>query len=180
MFLKNFTLKEKYSKIKPFTIEFREGLNVIVGENGSGKSSMLYFIRNPDTTLYSVESEDCAFVFFDSEKDNPRTIDLSMSKNYAYALSSHFWSHGEAAMPIIKSLKDIKDTVIILDEPESGLSIKNQSKAFRIFNNKIKDNCQTIIATHSYVFIKSVDEVFSMDNYSWMSSHEYLKSVSAI
>ena len=33
----SFELKEKYRKIKPFKCEFKDGINIIVGENGSGK-----------------------------------------------------------------------------------------------------------------------------------------------
>jgi predicted ATP-binding protein involved in virulence len=47
-------------------------------------------------------------------------------------------------------IKDIKDKVILIDEPELSLHPSWQNKVLKIYENfAIKNNCQIIIATHS-------------------------------
>jgi len=180
LLLKSLKLLKEFRNIKPFSTDFIDGINVVVGENGSGKSSLLGLLTNnsfkeivkfnyvPNTT----------FRFFDTEKENPRLKDLeSMGKNYGFGLASHFASHGEAMLPILQAAKDFKDILLIVDEPEAGLSLSNQKKIFNVFESTIKKNCQVIVTTHSYVIIQSVPEVFNMDCLKWQSSKEYLKNV---
>jgi len=42
--LKSFELLKKHRDIEPFKVEFLNGLNVVVGDNGFGKSTMLQMI----------------------------------------------------------------------------------------------------------------------------------------
>jgi predicted ATP-binding protein involved in virulence len=47
-------------------------------------------------------------------------------------------------------LEDIKDKVILIDEPELSLHPSWQNRVLKIYENfAIKNNCQIIIATHS-------------------------------
>jgi len=47
-------------------------------------------------------------------------------------------------------LKDIKDKIILIDEPELSLHPSWQNKVLKIYENfALKNNCQIIIATHS-------------------------------
>ena len=53
-------------------------------------------------------------------------------------------------------LADIKDKVILIDEPELSLHPSWQNKVFKIYENfALKNNCQIIIATHSPHIIDS-------------------------
>lgn len=186
MYLEKFELFEEYRKIKPFEIVFKDGLNLIVGENGSGKSTLLNIIYNSqnekseakikltlsDYTLKnSVDTK-----FFDTEKNNPRIIkDFNESKDIGFDISSRFKSHGEVMFPILDYSKKMKNVVLFVDEPESGVSLSNQLKLLKSFNVAVENKCQLLIATHSYILIKNVEEVFDMTKLKWVKSKDYLK-----
>ena len=71
-FLKNFSIIKKYEHLKPFSIDFKEGLSIIVGENGSGKSTLLRLMQMSDKDLslnhMSREVSPCEFHFLIQKK----------------------------------------------------------------------------------------------------------------
>jgi len=176
-YLKIFQLNEIYQKVKPFSLVFKPGLNVIVGENGSGKSTLLRLLtsHNKNSKITTVNFTPVDYRFFDTEKQNPRMTDINKFKDLKTAIAIRFVSHGEATLALLKSSNTFNDLLIMIDEPEAGLSLRNQKKILEIFNEAVKNNCQIITTTHSYVFIKNVKEVFNMDTKKWTSSEEYLE-----
>lgn len=182
-FLKSCMLLREHQKIKPFTIEFVDGLNVIVGKNGSGKSTLLHLLTTQNQSFQDLRKVDhepnLTFRFLDTEKQNPRLKhSLEFSETIAFDIGSRFVSHGEAMLPLILASKEFKDIVLFIDEPESGISLQNQKKIFDSLQQMTcKNNCQVIITTHSYVMIKSVGRVFCMDNKKWLTSEKYLKDL---
>jgi len=178
MFLETFELLEEFRKIKPFKIEFREGINVIVGENGSGKSTLLRLLTDskflPDKIKLDYK-KGTEFSFLDTEKDNPRMKDIRLQeKHYSFAVHSHFVSHGQIMFPLVDAIKNFKDKVVFIDEPESGISLSNQKKLFKSFKKAALNNCQIVLTTHSYIFINSIETVFSLDSKKWVLSKDYL------
>lgn len=74
LILRKFTLLESFRNINPFTVTFQQPLTVIIGENGSGKSSFFSLITNSIyKNLVKLEHKsDVSYHFFDTEKHNPR------------------------------------------------------------------------------------------------------------
>lgn len=74
--LESFKLVKEFRKISPFSFTFKPDFNVIVGENGSGKSSFLHLITNLEENkdICDAKYKPSDFIFFDTEKQNPRVI----------------------------------------------------------------------------------------------------------
>jgi predicted ATPase len=175
MFIRSFELEETFRNIEPFSINFRESLNIIVGENGSGKSTLLTLLSSKKPCKCKIDFEKgIQFKFFDTEKMNPR---IKSNISGGFDVASRFMSHGQAIIALVKAIEDFENIVVFLDEPEAGVSLSNQKRLLESFTKAIKNNCQLILTTHSYVLIQSVDEVFNLDSKTWVSSKIYLERV---
>lgn len=175
---------------KNFKIDCKD-VNLLVGDQGCGKSTLLNLIQKNhsdikiDLTEYVIKHGIKSF-FFDSEKDNPRIKDPQLYTNpngtdvgigYGSALASRFKSHGEILEKfIINPILKAKNCVIILDEPESGLSITNQLKLIDSIKIAVKNKCQFFIATHCYPLIKSFD-VISLEHNEIMKGTEFINKI---
>lgn len=168
-------------------------INLLVGDQGCGKSTLLKLLRDnhsdielsltPDTLTKGVDS-----FYFDSESDNPRVKDAMLYSKpdgtnigigMAGAVSSKFKSHGEVLQTfIIKPLLKAKKCVVLLDEPESGLSLTNQFKLIDAIKQAVDNKCQLFIATHCYPLIEHFD-VFSLEHNEQMSGIEFIKLIQA-
>jgi len=168
-------------------------VNLFVGNQGCGKSTLLNLIQKNHSDIKVTLSEEAikngvSTFFFDSENDNPRTKDPQMFTKisgedigigYGGALCSRFKSHGEILEKfIISPILKAKDCVIILDEPESGLSLTNQFKLVNAINKAVKKGCQFFIATHCYPLIQSFN-VISLEHNEQMSGKEFIKIIKA-
>lgn len=168
-------------------------VNLFVGNQGCGKSTMLQLLQkvHPDLELSlsdNVLKNGVSSFYFDTEKDNPRVKDpqfyttpngQSRGIGMGGALASHFLSHGEVLQDfILKPLESAKNSVILLDEPESGLSLTNQFKLIDAINNAVKNDCQFFIATHCYPLIQNFD-VISLEHNKQMKGVEFIDKVSS-
>lgn len=178
------------------TFEF-DDVNIFVGEQGTGKSTLLSILssNNPNIiniTENEIKKEDDdkdkeeiqpGKYYFNSEFDNPRTknpeefINAQNLLGYGGALLSRKKSHGEIMeFLLFDSLSTITDTIVFIDEPETGLSIKNQYKLIKLINEAVERGCQFFIATHSYLIIEAFD-VICLDNNKKISGKEYIKQI---
>jgi predicted ATPase len=165
-------------------------VNLFVGNQGCGKSTILNLLQKNHSdiqiTLSKLVKNDVNSFFFDSEKDNPRIKDPQMYTKpngentgigYGAALMCRFKSHGEILeqfiiSPILKS----KNCVIILDEPESGLSITNQFKLINAINIAVNNGCQFFIATHCYPLIESYN-VISLEHSEQINGVDFINKI---
>ena len=166
-------------------------VNLLVGNQGCGKSTMLNLLQKAHSDLELTFSDYVKIngvnsFYFDSEKMNPRTTDPEhytkpngddVGIGYSGALLSRFRSHGEVLQEFIfEPLQKSKDCVIILDEPESGLSLTNQFKLINAINDAVKNNCQFFIATHCYPLIEQFD-VISLEHNEQMKGLDFIKKI---
>ena len=169
-----------------------EDVNLFVGNQGCGKSTLLNLIQqnHKDLKLFLsdfAELNGVSTFFFDSEKDNPRTKDLQLFTTpsggdvgigYGNALMSHFKSHGEILEKfIIKPILEAKNCVILLDEPESGLSLTNQFKMIKAIKIAVNNGCQFFIATHCYPLIKEFNVISLEHNKKRMSGKDFINLI---
>jgi len=178
-------------------IEFKDNLTIISGDNGSGKSSLLSCIRNMykvkwtlsddsggkgkiEVTGDSEESVEGDVFYLDLCSDlykNSAEFDYDNMSVYLQCMNS---SSGEGVIYQLVSLlttklKDAK--MIIIDEPERGLSIKNQFKIANVINKFVNDNpdVQFLVTTHSEALLLSKKELWSASHKSYLPSEDYMR-----
>ena len=162
----------------------------IVGDQGCGKSTLLKGLQAQDKflniQLTHLGLKGVNSYYFDAEHMNPRTTDPNLYTKangedkgigYAGSILSRFKSHGEVLkVYTVDCLKKAKDSVVLLDEPESGLSLKNQYKLWVEIKAASERGCQVILATHSLVIIQSVEDVLSLEHGKWMKSEDFVNT----
>ena len=183
-------LADKYSLNKGLKIEFNH-VTLLVGEQGCGKSTLLTLLQE-NSDIIKVELHEDTIkkgintFYFDAEKMNPRIVDLQMYTNpngtsrgigVGAAMQSHFMSHGEVLKEFtVNRIKDTKDCVLYLDEPEAALSLRNQYKLAKEIENAANRNVQLIIATHCLPIIQHFDNVYSLEHHRWFRSKMFIEA----
>jgi predicted ATPase len=161
------------------TITFHPDVTFFVGENGTGKSTLLEAItvlcglnaeggsRNFRFSTRSSESElsgslrmvrsfrrprDSFFLRAESFFNVATQVDeLDVAESYGGA-SLHEQSHGESVMSLLTE-RFRGDGLYIMDEPEAALSPMRQLAMLRRMNQLVRQNSQFIIATHSPILL---------------------------
>ncbi len=178
-FLKSIKFKEDhYSFKKGDEFEFRPGVNLLVGDQGVGKSTLLQLLTNPCSLGLVTEFDisPCDYSYHDAEKMSARIKDPNPndSDNYVSGIMSRFVSHGEYQLNFIDSIPKFEDTLILLDEVDMGLSIRSIYKLVRNLKKSIKCNNQILIATHHPLLMESFDVVLSIEHKTWMKSDSFI------
>lgn len=178
---------------KDFEIQC-QSVNLFVGDQGCGKSTYLQLLQKNHSDIVVTLSEyvkknGVNTFYFDSERDNPRVKNPELYTKpsgenigigYGGALASRFQSHGEVLQKfILGPIGKAKDCVIMLDEPESGLSLTNQFRLVNAINNAVARGCQFFIATHCYPLINGFD-VISLEHNEQMSGNDFINRIKNI
>jgi predicted ATPase len=172
-------------------IEFKAGINLIVGEQGCGKSSLFEAIIKNFGILSVDFDPESGYIFLDTESMNPR-----LDESYKAHREFENWhqedkakadaaidrlahgykeqSHGQIMLPLLLANKKLKRKTFFIDEPEAGLSIRSQYKVLNHYKELSKNN-QLVIATHSPIFMKEIGEVLSLEHREWMPSDEFIE-----
>lgn len=172
------------------TIEFKRNITFFVGENGSGKSTILEAI-----------AYQCGFNTAGGSKNNTYEVDAALSvlgdhirlswmpkitngfflrAETFYQFASHIdtlpeslpyyggrslheQSHGEAFLSLFKH-RFGKKAIYLLDEPEAALSPARQLALLRVIKD-LDNEAQFIIATHSPILLGYPDaQILSFDD----------------
>jgi predicted ATPase len=169
-------------KQRKLDISFSKPITIIVGENGTGKSTLLEAIAAGCGFNLSGGSADHRF---GHERTSPLAPFLRLSwlpkvnrgffmraesffnlasyidelaheypgAHQAYGGKSlHNQSHGEAFLALFENRFD-RDSIYILDEPEAALSPSRQLIFLRLLKNLEEQNCQVIMATHAPILM---------------------------
>lgn len=186
--LHSITFKKKYRCFeKGDTFSFRPGVNLLVGEQGCGKSSVLSLLNDYGQMDHAKETIDihCDYIktrYFDFEKGNPRTLNYFDHKiGTANQIGLMWASHGQANNAILGPLADPKLTgmLFLFDEPDMALSIRSCLKLVNLFKSAAQNKCQILAAVHNPILISSVKEVYSFEHRKWMKSGDFILDHSA-
>lgn len=190
MHLTSVKILKNYRNLKKNTNIVLPQLTLLVGDQGCGKSSLLKLLQENNQTIIEISISKYVYensidsFYFDSEKMNPRIADIydysnpngtSKGIGVGGAISSKFKSHGEVLKTFtVDLICKAKNSVVLLDEPEAALSLKNQYRLASEINKALTNNVQFIIATHCLPLIESVENVYSLEHNMWLLSKDFI------
>lgn len=170
-------------------IRFRPGVNLLVGNQGTGKSSLFEAIqlrgmKKPkslhlppaDTVPVVIDYQgDPIPVFaFDFERDNYRTKAF-FEDDISFHVGAMHSSHGEMVLAMLQGLELIdKKMLVLFDEPDMALSIMSCRRLVRCFNHVADLGGQVIATAHNPIVILSYEQVYSVEHDKWMGGREYI------
>ncbi|OFK95268.1 ATPase [Corynebacterium sp. HMSC068H04] len=152
-------------------------VTVVVGDNGAGKSTLLEAIAvglgvNPEGgsrhARFATGDEDYPEWLICSRAHNPRDVYFLRGETFLNLSEYHhqihspenpdplsdlpFLSHGQGLLALVER-RFHSDGMIILDEPEDGLSYPRQVEVVTQLERLAAQGAQVILATHSPVFL---------------------------
>ncbi len=178
-------------------LAFKRGVNLLVGDQGSGKSTLIALIRHQALDPSSPKTKDadygrmtngearaiimaetdgpCPMGGRDFEMENQRTINHIDT----FDTDGQIWgmkvSHGQWAKRYLDALKDIKGpAMLVLDEPDMALSPRSIYALIDSFASLAKKGVQIIASAHNPLLILAQEEVFSLEQGDWISSQAYM------
>ncbi len=168
-------------------ILFQPGVNLLVGDQGCGKSSLIYALLAggcPKSKLPNaaemkkkiiVDASQSQLITFDFEKDNFRTKGYFEGNSTGFHIASMWKSHGEMVKALIGMLSQVTEhTVVIVDEPDTALSVKSIFLLEQTFKSLAEKGHQVVAAVHNPFLILAFDQVLSVEHSRWMSGREFI------
>lgn len=179
--IRNLKLVKSWRGLNPgFAIEFKPGMNVLVGDQGCGKSSVLDLLRSRRHEVCLIEeSAGTKVLAYDFEKDNTRTATaFAEDINLGIQVQTLFVSHGQASVLTLADIfKRTKGpSTVLLDEPDMGLSIRSCRAVSGYLSAATQAGHQVIASIHSPIIILDQTEVYSLEHKQWMNSSDFVRS----
>jgi len=83
-----------------------------------------------------------------------------ISKGYTYKnLSGGEKAAFDLVLDLIMAVRKFDNTIFCIDEPESHMNTKLQSKLLKVLYEIVPDNCQLIVATHSIGMMRQAQDI---------------------
>jgi predicted ATPase len=177
------------------TLRLRPGVNLLVGDQGAGKSSLLNLVRDLSRDQFSaeqaretieVDARRCRAWFFDFERDNLRLqTHLLPGEGTRAQIASMFMSHGETVNSIVGDLprmvaESADPSLVLLDEPDMALSPRSVHKLARGLQAVADAGGQVVASAHSPILIASQEQVLSLEHKRWLRPQTFLAKHAAI
>ena len=163
-------------------LKFQKSVTLFVGENGTGKSTLLEAIAvslgfNAEggsrdfsfstkdthsdlgevlTVVKSISPEDGFFLRAESFYNTASYLDRNSTLLRYGGVSFHAQSHGESFLSLVTNRFE-GNGLYILDEPEAALSPQRQLSLIAAIDDLVKHHSQFIIATHSPIIMAYPD-----------------------
>jgi predicted ATPase len=134
-------------------VYFRSGYNVLIGRNGSGKSTVLRAIALcPMCTVAG--TDDDVIKYITTETLNPNAGGtFSSREEMIQGIRAMFISHGQGVADSLRNQLHADETVVLIDSPETGQDMECSIEIYQGLLEMAK-NYQVIVATNSLVFMR--------------------------
>lgn len=166
---------------------FYPGVNLLVGDQGCGKSSLIGEVRNCGSKLkradrayrkeraatLTFEGGETQSLAFDFEHDNFRTKNY-FDGNTGFHVAAMFASHGEGNKLLLETLDKVENSVLFLDEPDMALSIRSAHALAQLFERMAGRGNQILAAVHNQVVIQYFEQVLSLEHRRWLPSKDFI------
>lgn len=163
-------------------LEFRPGVNLLVGDQGSGKSTLLQILSQWQKyePVVKITSDRVHTLSFDFEKDSFRRPgkfeEANTTPHLIAALHAGRVSHGESSLWMLEKLDKKPGVVYFIDEPDQALSPRSCYKLVEIFRRAENKGCQIISSVHNPIIIEGFCEVLNLETKSWCGAERFLES----
>lgn len=153
-----------------YDFTFTPGLNVIIGGNGTGKTTLFNLLMNGGKSIldghikleYDVYSK---VLGYRSCEEGPMKSYANIGFDFHRLSALHdarYKSNGEGLWRMIEGIRHVPDgTTFMIDEPETALDVKRILELKKILRKESK-RLQIIIATHNPILMFNTN-VISVD-----------------
>lgn len=162
----------------------RAGVNLLVGDQGCGKSTLIGQMRNAAAKVLDSNSKvqvctdgPTTLFSFDFEKDNPRLKENR--ENPVLGVATRWRSHGEFVNALLRQMPQQRGSTVIMDEPDMALSIRSVRKLVAFLREQADKGVQMIVSAHNPILIAAFPEVLSLEHRRWMPAEEFIASHTA-
>lgn len=170
---------------KGLSIEFASPVTILTGEQKCGKSLLLQIISGKKKNLrenIEIKSANKRGMLrvFDTEHDNPRIKNSIEGDIFLQLYAQKQSSHGDTMLLLLGSLlqKHLADKVslMLLDEPESGLSLQSIAILIRELSKCTKNNQAVLVSHHPWILTRIPGaSVFDLKAKKYIDPEKYME-----
>jgi ABC-type transport system involved in cytochrome bd biosynthesis fused ATPase/permease subunit len=150
----NHSIKVRKLDITNPCVRFKPGYNVLIGRNGSGKSTVLRAIALCPMCIVTRDENDI-IKYITTETLNPNVGGtFSTREKMIQGVRAMFVSHGEGVVDSLRNQSHANETVVLIDSPETGQDMESSVEIHQGLLEMTK-HYQVIVATNSLVFMRN-------------------------